>query len=58
MLDLLRLMISKNPDNEIAAKLIFNRQFDPCESYSENEAMWNNSLGCDNGFHIDNAGKK
>ena len=49
-LSLLHLLIAKNPDNDLAAKMYYTDKFDLCESYSETDDLWNYALGCDPGM--------
>ena len=56
VLDLLRLMISKNPDNELAAKIIYNRGYNPCETFSDYDDFWSLLNECPDDFVRDIAG--
>jgi len=50
-------MISKNPNNEIAANRVYSRGFDQCEFFSENESFWDETQSCDDNFLPDSLGK-
>jgi hypothetical protein len=47
---MLQLLASKNPSNEIAAKILLNGGYDPCPEFSANTTIWTNNLGCGAGF--------
>ena len=57
-MDLLKLMISKNPNNEIAANRVFSGGYDQCELFSENDSFWDETQSCDDNFLPDSQGKK
>ncbi len=46
-------MASKNPNNDITAKIILDGGYDPCQRYPENDIFWENIIGCDPGFISD-----
>jgi hypothetical protein len=43
-------MASKNPNNDIAAKIALNGGYDPCPTYRLGGAFWDANEGCDPGF--------
>jgi len=53
---LLKLMASKNPSKEIAAKIIVDGGYDPCIKFPPNATFWTSNLDCDPGFIPDNIG--
>ena len=50
ILSFLTLMASKNPVNDIAAKILLHQGFDPCSKFPENSTFWTKITGCDAGF--------
>jgi hypothetical protein len=53
---LLKLMASKNPTKDIAAKILLNGGYDPCKKFPPNATFWTNNIDCDAGFISDNLG--
>jgi hypothetical protein len=43
-------MSSKNPVNEIAANIVLEGGYDPCNTHNGDEMFWTKSEGCDKGF--------
>ncbi len=50
ILSLLQLFASKDPNDEIAAKILLNGGYDPCSKFPENSTFWSNNNACDDGF--------
>ena len=50
ILSLLQILASKNPSNDIAAKIILDGGYSPCQRYSEDDIFWSKNIGCDSGF--------
>jgi len=50
IIGLLNLKASKNPSNDIAAKIALDGGYDPCSKFQENESLWIQNLGCHPGF--------
>jgi hypothetical protein len=53
ILSLLKLMASKNPQNDIAANILIDGGYDPCRKFPDNSTFWTNKIGCDPGFTAD-----
>ncbi len=49
-------MASKNPTEEIAAKILLDKGYDPCKKFPDNSTFWKNNVGCDAGFIPDKNG--
>ncbi len=43
-------MASKNPNNDIAAKILLDGGFNPCSIASKNASFCTDSIACDEGF--------
>ena len=58
MVSLLKLMSSRNPDNDILSEIAYSGQMDPCQEFSETDAFWTSFGvgGCDDGFVPDKDG--
>ena len=50
ILSLLKLMSSKNPMNNLAAKIALDGGYDPCSKFSGNEKFWSQMTACETGF--------
>ena len=50
ILSLLKLMVSKNPMNDIDSKIALNGGYDPCTNFFGNESFWTENAGCEPGF--------
>jgi hypothetical protein len=44
------MMVSKNVENDITAKIAFDGGYDPCTAYSMNASFWNQTVGNDTSF--------
>ncbi len=55
IINLLKMLSSKNPVNEIAAKIALDGGYDPCSKFTGNENFWKNTPHCDLGFVVDHA---
>jgi hypothetical protein len=44
------LLASKNPTNEIAAKILLHGGYDPCSELPANATIWTDNPECDDGF--------
>ena len=53
IISLLKLMSSKNPMNDLAAKIALDGGYDPCNKFSGNETFWTKTPECDPGFTPD-----
>ena len=43
-------MASKNPVNEIAARIALDRGYDPCQRFLDDDIFWRNKNECDPDF--------
>ncbi len=50
ILGLLKLMGSKNPENDITAKVLLDGGYDPCTKFPDNATFWTRNIGCEKGF--------
>jgi len=50
IISLLKLMSSKNPMNDLAAKIALDGGYNPCTKFTGNESFWDKNAGCDFGF--------
>ena len=50
IIGLLQLMASKNPNSEIAAKIVLEGGYDPCKTFPENDVFWTKNAACDPGL--------
>ncbi len=55
ILSLLKLMASKNPNNDIAAQIALKGGYDPCPVFRLGGAFWDENEGCDPDFIPDYA---
>ncbi len=46
-------MASKNPQTDIAAKVLLDGGYDPCTKFPDNSKFWTNYTGCEAGFFPD-----
>ena len=53
ILGLLKLMASKNPQNDIAAKILLDGGYDSCTKFPDNATFWTKHTGCEPGFISD-----
>ena len=53
VLDLLKMMSSKNPTIEIFSKFLLDGGYDLCKQLSENQTFWKNKSECDPGYITD-----
>ncbi len=53
---MLKLLASKNPNKEIAAKILLDGGYDPCSKFPPNATFWASKMECDAGFIHDNTG--
>ena len=45
ILSLLLLMASKNPNNDIAARVVLDGGYNPCQTFAENSSFWTDTTG-------------
>jgi len=43
-------MSSKNPNSEIAAKIVLDGGYDPCKTFPEDNVFWTKNPACDPGL--------
>ena len=43
-------MASKNPNSEIAAKIVLEGGYDPCKTFPEDDMFWTKNAACDPGL--------
>lgn len=53
ILSLLKLLASKNPTNDISAKIAFDGGYDPCKNFAVNQIFFTENVGCEPGFVTD-----
>ncbi len=51
---MLTLLASKNPTNEIVAKIALDGGYDPCKTINQNDSFWRTQEGCGADFVADN----
>ncbi len=50
IIGMLQLMASKNPTNEITAKILVDGGYDFCRTFANADSLWKNSSECIHGF--------
>ncbi len=51
---MLTLLASKNPTNEIVAKIALDGGYDPCKTINQNDSFWRTQEGCGADIVADN----